>query len=152
LKSARGLGGQAFKLNNDSVVWQDEGYDGEKVDEYLEAAKLIDLVMRAHKQRRKYSPNIQKSFDRIFSGEQHGNFKILPDLTRGFRFSFEATSLMNAIWIQLAQKVSGGIKFKSCRYCGAWFEVGAGTGKRADSEFCKTTHRVAFSRTLSKEA
>jgi hypothetical protein len=128
---------------------RDEGYEGELVDEHLKNARLVRLIMKAENAGRKsLSSKDSLALSGILDREVQGEFSLAPDRERGFRFVFQATSLMNAIWIQLAQKVSGGIKFQACRHCGAWFEVGAGTGKRADSDFCKTSHRVAFNRKL----
>jgi hypothetical protein len=148
LKSARAWGGASARFEDDSFVFLDEGHDGERVDEHLEAARLMRLVIRTNNAGRKYFPNTQDSLDltRVLSEEDHGHFTIVPDRKRGFSFEFKATSLMSAMWIQLAQKVSGGTQLRTCLQCGAWFEVGAGTDKRADSKFCKTAHRVAYSR------
>jgi len=143
LKSMRALGGQTISLKSEGLVLGKESYDGERVDEHLEAARLVGLVMQAHNDGRKYFP---LKLSRLLSDEDLGQFRIVPDPKKGFSFSFEATSLMNAIWIQLFQKISGGTQLRKCLQCGAWFEVGAESGKRADSKFCKTAHRVAYSR------
>jgi hypothetical protein len=151
LEEKRASGGGAMRFENGKLVVLDDEYYGERVSELLEAARLMRLIMHAHNKGRKYSRDIQDSLEKVLSGEEHGQFTIEPDSKLGFRFIFEATSLLNALWIQLVRKVSGHTQFKTCLQCGAWFEVGAGTAKRADSKFCNTAHRVAYSRnTLSK--
>jgi hypothetical protein len=150
LTSALGSSGAA--IDPVTLKLRDEGYEGELVDEFLEKARLVALVMKAENAGRKSLPSKDSlSLSRILDGEVQGEFSLAPDRKHGFRFVFQATSLMNAIWIQLAQKALGGIKFQTCRHCGAWFEVGAGTGKRADSDFCRTSHRVAFNRNLHRK-
>jgi hypothetical protein len=110
--------------------------------------------MKAENAGRKSLPSKDSlSMSRILDGEVQGEFSLAPDRDRRFRFVFQAASLMSAIWIQLAQKAAGGVRLQTCRHCGVWFEVGPGAGKRADSDFCKTSHRVAFNRKLhQKEA
>ena len=57
-----------------------------------------------------------------------------------------ASSLLNAMWLQLATKISGGAKFHSCELatCGMPFEVGSVFGRRADARFCSDPHRIEF--------
>jgi hypothetical protein len=150
LKSAFTRSGGSF----DPVTFKfkDDGYEGELVDEHLENARLVRLIMKVENAGRKSLPVKDSiALNDILEGEVQGEFSLAPDRDRGFRFVFQATSLMNAIWIQLAQRASGGIKLQTCRHCGVSFEVGAGTGKRADSDFCKTAHRVAFNRNLHRK-
>lgn len=53
-------------------------------------------------------------------------------------------SLLDGLWIQLAQNLSGNLKIRQCQHCGIWFETGHGKGRRLDAKFCSDEHRVAF--------
>lgn len=140
-------GGSFYPTDTGDFISRDDGYSGEKVEDLLEAAHLVRQVMKAENSGKKSIPRKDAlALTNLLETEDVGNFRLAADGKRGFRFVFEATSLLNAIWIQLAKKAAGGVKFGTCRYCGIWFEMGPGTGKRADSDFCKTSHRVAFNR------
>jgi hypothetical protein len=88
---------------------------------------------------------------RRFSGTPLGEIRLRDDVNRGFRLTFTTNSLMDGLWLQLAANISGGASFRSCARCGELFETGPGTGRRADSRFCKDAHRIEFnSRNRSK--
>jgi hypothetical protein len=53
-------------------------------------------------------------------------------------------SLYDSLWAQLIQAATRGDQLRECEYCSAWFEVGIGTGRRADAKFCSNEHRAAF--------
>lgn len=144
-------GGAFYQTDTGDLVKRDDGYDGELVSDGLEAAYLVRQVMIALNSGKKLKVADARELTRLLENNDVGSFRLAPDQKRGIRFVFEATSLMNAIWIQLAQKAAGGIEFGSCQYCGDWFEMGPGTGKRSDSDFCKTAHRVAFNRKLHRK-
>jgi hypothetical protein len=57
-----------------------------------------------------------------------------------------ANSLMDGLWLQLAQKVSGEAKFRTCELpsCRQIFEVGSNSSRRADARFCSDAHRIEF--------
>jgi hypothetical protein len=134
------LGGGSFRPVED-------GHDGELVRAHLESARLIRQVLKAENSGKKSIPTEDgRTLAGILDDDEVGYIRLAPRGKRGFQFIFEASSLMGAIWIQLAQRTGGGVKWGECRYCGSWFEMGPGTGKRTDSEFCKTSHRVAFHR------
>jgi hypothetical protein len=128
---------------------KDDGHEGELVNEHLENARLVRLVMKAENAGRRSLPAKDSlALSEILEREVQGEFSLALDRDRGFHFVFHATSLMSAIWIQIAQRGSGGVRLQTCRHCGVLFEVGPGTEKRADSDFCRTSHRVAFNRKL----
>jgi hypothetical protein len=54
------------------------------------------------------------------------------------------SSLVNALWFELAASLTGDTQLRPCRHCGGWFEVGPGTQRRLDATFCSDEHRVAF--------
>ena len=60
------------------------------------------------------------------------------------RFSLSPRSLLDALWLQLAQKLSAGGVIRQCQHCGGWFEAGPGSGRRFDAKFCSDDHRVVF--------
>lgn len=53
-------------------------------------------------------------------------------------------SLLDAMWLQLGLAASGDAPIRSCRFCGTWFTVGPGTGRRLDAAFCSDKHRITF--------
>jgi hypothetical protein len=70
--------------------------------------------------------------------------QLLPDAKRGLQLEITAETLLSALWWQLARKLSGEAKIRECRHCEKWFEVGAGSGRRADAQFCCREHKVRF--------
>jgi hypothetical protein len=64
--------------------------------------------------------------------------------TKSLRWSFSPDTLLDALWVQFGQAVTRGAQIRSCQHCGAWFEAGIGTGRRADAKFCTDEHRIAF--------
>ena len=54
------------------------------------------------------------------------------------------TSLLDALWLQAVQHLSSGATVRQCQHCSQWFEVGPGTGRRADAKFCSDQHRISF--------
>jgi hypothetical protein len=50
------------------------------------------------------------------------------------------SSLLGALWLQLAQAVAGDKEHRQCAQCGKWFEVSPGTA-RPDRVFCSTACR-----------
>jgi hypothetical protein len=70
--------------------------------------------------------------------------ELVPDAKKGLQVEITAETLISALWWQLARKLSGEGKIRECRHCGEWFEVGADSGRRADSQFCCREHTVRF--------
>ncbi len=64
--------------------------------------------------------------------------------TRTPRLRLTPRSLLDALWVQLGQALSGGAAIRQCEHCGQWFESGVGTGRRADAKFCSNEHKIAF--------
>jgi hypothetical protein len=81
------------------------------------------------------------------------NAMVLWDpVTKAPKWELRPNSLLDALWLQLAQGLTSNIQMRHCEHCGDWFEAGRGTGRRADSKFCSDEHRIAFnSRKRSKE-
>jgi hypothetical protein len=63
---------------------------------------------------------------------------------RALRLRVSPRSLLDALWLQLGQKLSDGGVIRQCEQCGGWFEAGPGSGRRSDAKFCSDEHRVIF--------
>ncbi len=61
------------------------------------------------------------------------------------------TTLLAAIWLQVAGELTEGTSYKKCRHCPNWFPVGPGTGHKRTKMFCSTRCRVAWNRRKGKE-
>jgi hypothetical protein len=64
--------------------------------------------------------------------------------TGGIRLVFSPKNLLDALWLQLGQALSGGASIRQCKHCGRWFEIGPGTGRRLDAKFCSDEHRISY--------
>lgn len=73
-----------------------------------------------------------------------GTVDLVSDPVKGMRLRITTETFIGALWIQLGLKLSGAAVFRECRHCGGWFEAGAGTGRRADAEFCSNEHKIRF--------
>jgi hypothetical protein len=71
--------------------------------------------------------------------------KLAPDpITGTVQIAFSPRSLMNALFLQIGQVLSGDATIKRCRHCGTVFTAGPGTPRRLDAEFCTDQHRIDF--------
>jgi hypothetical protein len=52
--------------------------------------------------------------------------------------------LLDALWLQLGQALTGRALIRQCEQCRTWFEAGRGTGRRADAKFCSEEHKILF--------
>ncbi|HET8920663.1 MAG TPA: hypothetical protein VFN27_13400, partial [Xanthobacteraceae bacterium] len=52
--------------------------------------------------------------------------------------------LLDAIWLQLAEALSGDAQIRRCLQCGAWFAAGANFGRRRETKFCSDEHRILY--------
>jgi hypothetical protein len=57
---------------------------------------------------------------------------------------FSPTTLFDALWLQLAQALSGGIEVRQCEQCENWFPVGGKAGRRLVARFCSDKCRIEF--------
>ena len=143
--------GQAFTSEFPKVIQPtDDGYEGELVEDHLKSASLIDDVLRAENRgnalaRRKAYRSLAERYNEAEAENPLGHIRLVAQADSRFRSIFEASSLMSAIWLQLAQKI-GGVMWGQCGWCGSWFEKGPGTDKRKDSDFCSPSHKVAYHR------
>jgi hypothetical protein len=111
---------------------------------------------------------IAAAFRKLLGLKQHGNSKKLasffhdsffnspiavnhasvvdfaPDPKFGIRLRLKPPTLLGALWYQFGVKITGNTGLKMCRHCDKFFEVGQGTGLRADAEFCCNKHKVEY--------
>jgi hypothetical protein len=127
---------------------------GESVSDLLWTAALFRRIMlQSTKGWKKVSRSLDFELSSRFRQKSLGEIGLYGDRGRGFRHTFTTNNLMNGLWLQLAGDVSGGAAFRSCARCGAVFETGPGTDRRADARFCSDQHRIEFNsrkRTKSK--
>jgi hypothetical protein len=64
--------------------------------------------------------------------------------SEGPRLEFRPSTLIDALWLQLGQELSGGTEILRCLHCGELFRAGPGTSRRADAMFCLDEHRIEF--------
>jgi len=62
----------------------------------------------------------------------------------GIRLEFRPSTLIDALWLQLGQELSGGTEILRCMHCHQMFRAGPGSGRRADATFCCDEHRIRF--------
>jgi hypothetical protein len=70
---------------------------------------------------------------------------LIRDRTSGTAvISFSPTTLLDALWLQLAQALSGGAQFRQCEKCKIPFPVGGKSGRRLVARFCSDKCRIEF--------
>jgi hypothetical protein len=69
---------------------------------------------------------------------------VLDPTTTKPKLQLSPSSLRDALWLQFGQALSADASLRQCQQCGAWFETGAGMGRRRDAKFCSDEHRIAF--------
>jgi hypothetical protein len=116
-------------------------YDGDDVEDVLEEAawfrEMLE-VYRAHPE--KIGKSLALSAARI---ELKTSLKIDPFAKIHLHLS--PKSLLEGLKLQLIQNLSQSLlQLSKCNFCGDWFEVGAGTGRRLDSKYCRDEHRVLY--------
>jgi hypothetical protein len=118
-----------------------EGMDeskGENVGTALQQARLMSQVLRAAKHEQ-YPLDMPEEPTPISLAIKIGE----AGLERPF-LKLEPRTLLDAIWLQLAQILAGDGEIRHCRYCGVWFAAGGRSGRRQDAKFCSDEHRIAF--------
>lgn len=67
-------------------------------------------------------------------------------------YSLVPQTLRGALYLQVAEEISKGTKFRRCKTCQIWFPYGPGTGNTARKEFCSNRCRVAHGRRQAQGA
>ena len=106
----------------------DEG-KGEKVSTIIEWAEVMEMRLQELKGREDDIP--------LNRFEVH----LVTD-SDGVRLEFRPSTLIDALWLQLGQELSGGGGIQRCILCGMPFRVGPGAARRADATFCSNVHRI----------
>jgi hypothetical protein len=63
---------------------------------------------------------------------------------KALQWQLRPVTLLDGLWLQFGQALMRNAQLRVCEHCGAWFEAGAGTGRRLDAKFCSDEHRVTF--------
>ena len=119
-------------------------YEGNSVPKYLTQARLFREILL----RKENGPKSVAAFFR-----SHKEFGIGSGLTlvanpsTGVEFAVTPTgNLIQGLKFQLAQSLFGSTIIRACRWCGGFFEAGAGAKVkvRKDSTFCCREHSVLY--------
>lgn len=116
---------------------------GEKVSEHLATAGQFRTVMKATVKGRRHLMSVVKSHAPDVLDRALGEITIQIDQRLGLRLSLSATSLLDAMWLQLVQQVLGNAWFKVCSQCSGMFQAGI-AGRRADAKFCSKECQITF--------
>jgi hypothetical protein len=117
---------------------------GESVDLGLGHANMFaDLVrLKSQGDTRKLASYFESDKPLDFSlRDLIGRVELVADANKGLRLKMCPPDLLGAMWYQLGLKLSS---LRTCRLCQRVFEVGVGTGRRTDAQFCCREHKVEF--------
>ena len=81
----------------------------------------------------------------------HMTVRIEAAQARRASLHVDPTTLLSAIWLQVAGELTEGTNYRKCRHCPNWFPVGPGTGHKQTKIFCSDRCRVAWNRRKGKE-
>jgi hypothetical protein len=147
-KSARNAQGLMSFMNEFGPL-TDRGLDqscGESVPETVNEAQMMDDLIRHYaspRSPRRLGPWLGIPMPWIMVG----NFSAaIVRLGAARRPSLELwpDSLLDAMWMQLGQAITGDVALRLCKFCGSPFSAGSGTARRADAQFCSHQHQVTF--------
>jgi hypothetical protein len=116
--------------------------NGEAVREHLESAGFFREILGASP-RRALSPGVEAWVENLGS-DGIGEIQMLFDKHGSLRPVVKPTSLMSGLFWQLINFKRAGAQYRSCQYCGSIFQVGVGSGRRADAIFCSDEHKIEF--------
>jgi hypothetical protein len=127
-----------------SLTW--EGYDAEKGDQ-------VNLVIYHASRMREFltpiadgkkSPSVEMGRFQMGSISSLDAAVVWDPVTNAPKWELRPKTLLDALWLQCGQALTSGAQFRQCEHCGTWFEVGRGTGRRADAKFCSEEHKISF--------
>lgn len=99
---------------------------------------------------------VQVCLSQIVNDKLHGAMRaaILHDTeTHELKLRMVPTSLLGAMWLQLSQELTGGIKSRQCAECGKWFEISLEqSGFRRNRQYCSDGCRMAAYRRRKERA
>jgi len=119
-----------------------DSYEGMPVGKYLEQAALFDELLRRKAEGSEQLAAFLKSTGTPVTSL--GHLHLIPDKVLGARFQIAPANLMQALWFRLGQVLASNIKLSTCLQCGDLFEVGLGSGRRADAKYCSDEHRTLY--------
>jgi hypothetical protein len=102
------------------------------------------LRLKQHGSPKKVASLFRASFFETMNVKHVTVVDFAPDPKFGIRLRLKPPSLLGALWYQLGITLSGNTGVKMCRHCNKFFEVGQGTGLRANKEFCCNEHKVEY--------
>jgi len=117
-------------------------YEGVSVVEYLKQSAAFDEALKCKAAGSKQLAAFLGSG--TAAGGILGHLRLAPDRNLGARFQIRPLDLMQALWFQLGEFLASDIKLSTCLQCGRLFQVGAGSGRRADAKFCSDEHRTLY--------
>ena len=109
-----------------------DGENGEKVSTIIEWAEIMESRLQKLKGRQDDIP--PNSFE-VHLVTHHDGVR---------RLEFRPSTLIDALWLQLGQELSGGSRIQRCIHCHQLFRAGPGAARRADATFCSGEHRIEF--------
>lgn len=107
------------------------GGKGEKVADVIDWATIMEKRLRQVKGKQEDIPLNNLGAHLVTDSE-------------GTRLEFRPSTLIDALWLQLGQELSGGTRILRCMHCAQLFRAGPGTRRRADATFCTDEHRIEF--------
>jgi hypothetical protein len=118
---------------------------GEPVSVALVEAEMFREILRRAETPKALATYFESKISDFARAVQAERIEIVPDLETGLRTRLTLPTLLGAIWYHLVPRISGS-RLQACqlRDCGKVFEVGRGTGNRADKVFCCAEHKVEF--------
>jgi hypothetical protein len=128
-------------IDGTELIYAD-AYEGLPVSKYVEQAAIFLEALR----RKAEGPEQLAAFLKSSGAlrQSLGDLHLIPDRALGARFQITPGDLMQALWFQLGQALASNIKLSTCLQCGQLFEVGVGSGRRADAKFCSDEHRTLY--------
>jgi hypothetical protein len=131
-----------FVVRNGPLTSAGNSAEGESVRFGLKQARLMNDLLGCPKQ---FQPDYLRRMGQNGLCCATAEVSVVVDSVTGRpRLNYKVRSLYEALWLQLGQKISSGHDLRRCAFCGAWFEAGAGTTRRADAKFCSDEHRINF--------
>jgi hypothetical protein len=113
---------------------------GEPVRRHLEAAAAFREILEAKPRLSQASAAwIEDAFSDAIAEVQ-----LIFDKHGSLRPVLKPTSLINGLIWQLINSLGAGARYRPCQQCGVIFQVGVGSGRRADAKFCSDEHKILF--------
>ena len=131
---------------DDGIVFDGGGvseYEGNSVPKYLTQARLFREILLTKEK----GPKSVAAFFR--SHKEFGissGLALVANPSTGVEFAVTSGNLIQGLKFQLAQSLFGSTIIRACRWCGGFFEAGAGAKVkvRKDSTFCCREHSVLY--------